>query len=315
MNILIVTNMYPTEKQKFYGIFVYEQVKALRSLFQKSLHIDVYFVRGYRSPLNYFIDIFRIPLLVKKKKYNLVHVHYGLTLISVLLVDCPVVVTWHGSDLLRTPVKYICKLLKFKASRSIVVSRNLLNALGGDAEIIPCGIDVAKFLYPEKNVFKNEKIEIKKNNLRVLFPSDPDNKVKNYPLFRKTCDELEKHGYKIEEIFLRNIPREDVPSVFWGSDVMILTSFSEGSPTVIKEAIAAKLPFVSVDVGDVREWCQYVSFGVVETTRDPVLIAKKVVSLLSNIKDRSKLENSAALEKMDLVNIAEKIKAIYDEMS
>ncbi len=37
------------------------------------------------------------------------------------------------------------------------------------------------------------------------------------------------------------------------SDVLLLTSYWEGSPNVIKESMACNLPIISVDVGDVKE--------------------------------------------------------------
>ena len=37
------------------------------------------------------------------------------------------------------------------------------------------------------------------------------------------------------------------------ADVLLLTSITEGSPQVIKEALACGCPIVSVDVGDVKE--------------------------------------------------------------
>ncbi|MCK4819835.1 glycosyltransferase, partial [bacterium] len=140
----------------------------------------------------------------------------------------------------------------------------------------------------------------------------PLDKVKNYPLFHNVCMELKKMGINVTEVYLRDIPREKVPSIFWNCDVMVLTSFSEGSPTVVKEAIAAKLPFVSVDVGDVSESCRLITFGIVEKVADPRSIAEKVLYLLGAIKDRSKLDNSIYLERIDIDNIARKIKRVYE---
>src|SRR5262249_45941379 len=52
---------------------------------------------------------------------------------------------------------------------------------------------------------------------------------------------------------LVGVRHEDVPTWLNAADVLLLTSHHEGSPNVIKEALACNLPIVSVDVGDVRE--------------------------------------------------------------
>ena len=150
--------------------------------------------------------------------------------------------------------------------------------------------------------------------LKVLFPSDPARKVKDYGLFQAVCQELERRGNKVEEVHLVNIDRAKVPEVYWNCDLMLLTSLSEGSPTAIKEAIAAKLPFVSVDVGDVREWAELVEFGVVVPDRDPKTIADAVITLLTRIEHRPSLDNSKCLEAMDIANIARRIRRVYDEV-
>ncbi len=51
--------------------------------------------------------------------------------------------------------------------------------------------------------------------------------------------------------FLRNIPREDVVAAFNCSDVFCFTSKKEVAALVILESISAKLPWVSMEVGNV----------------------------------------------------------------
>jgi len=149
--------------------------------------------------------------------------------------------------------------------------------------------------------------------LKVLFPSDPTRKEKNYSLFQAVCRDLEKRGNKAEEIHLVNIERAKVMEIYWNCDVMLLTSLSEGSPTVVKEAIAAKLPFVSVDVGNVKEWAELVEFGVVVPDRDQKTIADAVTMTLSRINHRALMDNSKCVEAMDIENIAKCIGRAYDE--
>ena len=310
LKILVVTNLYPSDDRPSWGTFVKEQVESLRAHCPE-LAVDVLVVEGYRSKLEYFRAMFRLPRIVTRDGYDIVHAHYGLTLISLIFVRVPVVVTFHGSDLLVSPVKYLCKLLARKASKSIVVARRLRYELGY-GEVIPCGIDVGHFSMPADRT--GAQCRHLSSSIRILFPGNPSNTVKNYSLFHAVCLELERRGAHVEEVHLKNINRTDVPEVFWNCDLMLLTSFSEGSPTVIKEAIAAKLPFVSVDVGDVKEWAGMVDFGVVAPDRDPKNIADAVVALLSRTKHRHSLDNSNCLEAMDIAKIAVRIKRLYGEL-
>ena len=178
--------------------------------------------------------------------------------------------------------------------------------------MIPCGIRVKDFALPSSYEKKlSPRIPSK---LKVLFPSDPARKEKDYGLFQAVRQELESRGNRVEEVHLVNIDRADVPEVYWNCDVMILTSLSEGSPTVIKEAIAAKLPFVSVDMGDVKEWARLVEFGVVVPNRDPKTITDAVTTLLARIKNRTLIDNIKCLEAMDLANISRRVRRVYDQV-
>jgi glycosyltransferase involved in cell wall biosynthesis len=224
----------------------------LRSTFPHELELDVYLVDGSRSKAAYLKAMLELPAVVRAGKYDVVHAHYGLTLVALLFVRSPIVVTFHGSDLLKQPVRMLSKLLARKAVAVIVVSENLRKALGFGT-IIPCGINMGHFLLPAAWQARPN------DELRVLFPGNPSVVVKNYPLFSNACQALANLGFKIREVHLVGVPREAVPRIFWESDVMLLTSYSEGSPMVIKEAIAAKLPFVTVNVGDIS--CRFARSG------------------------------------------------------
>jgi glycosyltransferase involved in cell wall biosynthesis len=52
-------------------------------------------------------------------------------------------------------------------------------------------------------------------------------------------------------IFMDEVENEKVPELLNCADVFAFCSFYEGSPTVIKEALACNVPVVSADVGDV----------------------------------------------------------------
>lgn len=308
MKVLVVTNLYPTEKKPTWGTFVREQVESLRAAYPDELDIDVYLVDGSQSKTSYLKALFELPRFVRQGKYDLVHAHYGLTLVSLLLVRVPIVVTFHGSDLLKQPVATLSKLLAVKASRIITVSGNL-RAVLGKGDIIPCGIPSEGFLLPP-----DWQPPGRNGMIRVLFPANPSVPVKNYPLFRAVCSHLSLFGYSVCEVHLNGVPRDAVPKAFWNADLMILTSHSEGSPTVIKEAIAARLPFVSVDVGDVREWVGLIDFGMVTKSRDPSEIAHCARELLLKVSDRRMCDISRALESLDTRATARRVMDVYREI-
>ncbi|MEN6373156.1 MAG: glycosyltransferase family 4 protein [Smithella sp.] len=310
MKVLVVTNLYPTAERPFMSPFVKEQVEAMRKCCP-DLTIDVRVIEGDRPRWAYLREILLLPAIVKKGKYDIVHAHFGLTLISTLFVPVPVVITFHGTDLLMNPTRHISKLLAPTAARIIVVSQKLRNALGyGD--VIPCGIQSRDFELP--SFYENKPISGAPGRIKVLFPSSPERKVKDYGLFQNVCRELERRGYAVEEVHLVNVERAKVPEVYWDCDIMLLTSLSEGSPTVIKEAIAAKLPFVSVDVGDAKEWASLVDFGTVVPDRNPGTMADEVIKIVTRIKPRAALDNTKCIEAMDIANTARRIMGLYSEV-
>jgi teichuronic acid biosynthesis glycosyltransferase TuaC len=59
------------------------------------------------------------------------------------------------------------------------------------------------------------------------------------------------------------------------ADLLLLTSLTEGSPQVIKEAMACNCPIVATDVGDIREIIGYTD-GCYITTFKPSDVAVKI---------------------------------------
>jgi len=308
--ILVLTNLYPTAQRPFVSPFVKEQVESLRTCFPE-LTLDVRVIKGSRPRAEYLRETLRLPGVVKMGGYDIVHAHFGLTLVSLLLVRVPTVVTFHGSDVLVNPTRQLSRLLAPLASKVIVVAHRLKEALGY-GEVIPCGIAVQKFAPPSSGALRPG--PGMPGKLNVLFPADPARRIKDYGLFQAACAELTGRGHAVQEVHLVQVDRARVQEVYWDCDLMLLTSLSEGSPTVIKEAIAAKLPFVSVDVGDVREWAAQVQFGAVVRDRDPRSIADAAQALLSRIPERFNLDNASCLEAMDIDKVAGRIRGVYREL-
>jgi teichuronic acid biosynthesis glycosyltransferase TuaC len=118
--------------------------------------------------------------------------------------------------------------------------------------IIPSGINLERF-NPLDQVDCRKKLGWSLNKFHVLFPANAGDPVKRPFLAQAAIEAANRSGVNAEMHTLRGVPHEEVPIWLNASDVVLLTSLHEGSPNIIKEALACDVPVVSVDVGDVGE--------------------------------------------------------------
>jgi teichuronic acid biosynthesis glycosyltransferase TuaC len=88
---------------------------------------------------------------------------------------------------------------------------------------------------------------------------------------------------------------EEIPLYMNAADCLLVTSRTEGSPTVVQEAMACNLPVVSVDVGDVRERLANVSECAVLAGRDPVALGRALAAVLRDPRRSDGRTHAAAL--------------------
>jgi glycosyltransferase involved in cell wall biosynthesis len=97
------------------------------------------------------------------------------------------------------------------------------------------------------------------------------------------------------------------------ADAFLLTSFMEGSPQVIKEAMACGCPIVSVDVGDVRERMAGVEGCYVANTRKPEELAGLLRKALS-FEGRTKGRDKTIADGIDNQQVAKQLIEIYERV-
>jgi len=96
-------------------------------------------------------------------------------------------------------------------------------------------------------------------------------------------------------------------------DVLLLTSFTEGSPQIVKEAMACNCPIVSVEVGDVREVINNTK-GCIITTYELKEVAEKLqqaISFAARTDGRSCIQEMG----LDINTVAENILKVYEKVS
>lgn len=243
MRVLIVASY---NKHRF-APFITEQADALR---RAGCEVEFFGVEG-KGIAGY---LKALPALRKKiQDYgpDVVHAHYGLCgLLAGLQRRVTVVTTYHGSDINLKTVLPFSKVSMFLSAHNIFVSKKTVSIACPKRHwsLLPCGIDLTEVSLTEKAEAR-KRMGLSPDGKYVLFAGAFDNAVKNYSLARAAMDQIPD----AELIELKGYSREQVTLLMCASDAFLMTSLSEGSPQVIKEAMACGCPIVSVDVGDVAE--------------------------------------------------------------
>jgi glycosyltransferase involved in cell wall biosynthesis len=324
VKVLLVTNMYPTPATPTAGPFVASQVESLRAL---GLEMEVlHFPRSQLGRRVYRGLAKKVGEAVVEFEPDLVHVSYGGIMAETVtrsVRDRPVLVTFHGSDLLAGPgesllggmSRRVGAMASRRAARRaagvIVVSQNLFDALPTSVDrsrvwIVPNGIDLNAFR-PRSKVDSRRHLGWDSERRHILFPSSPSRMVKRFSLAQASFEVLRRHEPSAELHAMENVPPREVPIWLNAADAVLLTSEHEGSPVVVREALACNVAVVSVDVGDVRERLEDID-GCFVVEPDPVALADALTFSLSR---REPIEGRGRVADLALERVAERVKEIY----
>lgn len=243
MKVLIVARL----KNGHYAPFIEEQVDALRRL---NVKFSFFPVRR-KGLFGYLRHIAELKKRIQTWEPDLIHAHYGFSgVLANLQRDIPVVTTYHGSDINKSKARFISRWAIKESSYNIFVSKKTIEIANPKRRyaLIPCGINLEDYPITEKHQARDV-MSLDQERKYVLFSGAFDNKVKNAPLAKEAMTLLPD----AELLELKGYNRVQVATLMQAVDAILMTSFTEGSPQVIKEALACGCPIVSVDVGDVSE--------------------------------------------------------------
>ncbi len=250
LQVLVVTNMYPHPGAEDFGTFVYDEVRALRAL---GVRVDVFFVNGRAGRRNYGRALPAFWRYLRRGTYHVVHAHYALSgVIARAQVSLPTVVTFHGSEVAISFTAPLSKVLARLADGVIVTSQWVERQLGYPADaIVPPGVDLALFRPMDRDAARRALGWPLKERV-VLFVGQmrPDKRVW---VIKEAVARLQAEGWPVRFVAATGLPHARIPLYMNAADVLVLVSEAEGSPMVIKEAMACNVPIVTRDVGDVRE--------------------------------------------------------------
>lgn len=329
IKVLHITPMYPRPSNPAFGIFVKSQIDSLKPL----VDVDLLVLPGMRGVLPYILFIPRI-IIKLFGDFDLIHVHFGSAATLIKLIYWgrkPIITSYCGDDLLGKRIsanritvkssilKKINKWLSIKDSISIVKSEKLANEIRGYArniQVIPNGVDINKFDNINRTDARN-KINLGGfNGITLLFPANPELPVKNFKFLESVLKLLPAHlEYRVIAFEGGKVEPDLVPFYYAAADVVVFTSLSEGSPNVIKEAMAANKTIYSSDCGDTKDVLKEVINSKVLPLDEKVwakVISEFIDSPQSHLSTngRDVLRNN----QMDLASTAQRIFSLYKNL-
>lgn len=261
MKILIIcSHRYYAPYTDYVAPFIYEQMQDLKQL---GCDFCFCFIKG--GGLKSYLQAWRRMMRdIAEYQPDIIHAHYGLCcMVANLQRKVPVVSTFHGSDINNPKTRWISKIAIRLSKMNIFVSEKLRSIAGNPQRsiVIPCGVDVKEF-YPMDKELCRTKLGIDLQKIYILFSKEFADRVKNYPLAKAAVEGLNCEAELLE---FYGYSREQVPLLYNAVDCALMTSFTEGSPQFVKEAVACGCPVVSTDVGDVAEVIDGVKNAFVST--------------------------------------------------
>jgi glycosyltransferase involved in cell wall biosynthesis len=307
MRVLVVTNMYPSAAWPSFGTFVHDQVQALRAL---GVEVDVLAFNGRESKWHYLWAFPRYWRALLRGRYDVVHAHYVLAgIVARAQWGTPLVHTHHGPEVLGQPrwQAPLCRWLTPLCDAVIHVSEEVRRVLkDDDGWVIPCGVDLASFEALPRDVAR-ERLELPPEKPLILFAGDYWRPEKRFDLVEASVARVKRELPDAELVLLTKQPHDVVPLYMNACDVLVLTSDLEGSPMVVKEAMACNLPVVSVRVGDVPEVIGDTP-GCALAERDPADIAAKLIQVL---RRPARTDGRARIEHLRHDRIAQQVSEVY----
>lgn len=242
--------------------------------------------------------------------HDVVHANYGLTAPHALAQrSAPVVLSLWGTDVYG-PFGWLSKACAPLCDAVVVMSEDMGEQLPCDYTVIPHGVDLDVF-QPEPQEFAQSALGWDGDTHHVLFPAPTNRAEKDFPRAERVVEAARERLDAPVRLETPNgtVPHDQMPVLMNAADTLLLTSTHEGSPNVVKEALACNLPVVSTDVGDVAERLDGVSPSAVGTSD------AELTDALVTVLDRGeRSDGREAVADLSVERTTERLRAVYDRV-
>lgn len=286
------------------------------SLNEAGSEVEYFLIRG-KGVVGYLSQISVLRNQLLNNNYDIVHAHFSYSgFVAALAGSKRLIVSLMGSDVNASFYQRLVlyPFYRFFWKRVIVKSKEMKKRLGfKKVDVVPNGVNINEFRPIEKQS-ATKKLEWNSDELNILFVANPSRPEKNYALAKESVNSFQGETTKNLRLHaLVNVQHELIPYYMNACDIVLLTSLWEGSPNVIKEAMACNKPIVCTKVGDVEMLLSDVNGGFM-ADHEAKDVKNKLVEAYQFVQSGKKVDTRDRIIDLNLdsSSIADKILNIYN---
>ena len=284
---------------------------------------------------------------IKENDLDVLHVHEPagptLSILSIWVADGPIVATWHSSlksarrelNAAAPIVRSAMEKIRARIAVSEYARRSLVEYTGGDAVLIPNGVDCSQYAgdepLPGHSRGRNTlmflgRIDEPRKGLQILLEALPRvaEAVPDVSLLVAGPGDVEQvrgalNPELVERVeFLGLVSQEDKARALRSSDIYVAPNTGgESFGIILLEAMAAGTPVVASDIEAFQRVLDEGRAGVHFTNGDAGSLAEALIDLLQDPERRAQLNTAGHARAMqyDWSTVARRIVAVYDSVT